>query len=143
MNSVTFILNVEGGCTMRDEIIVEYNQEGYVHAKHFGKNNYDISLEVWRRIKALCKEHNCFRILGENHTTEELSTMDAFNHLKILEEVGITFQYRIAWVDQGTPTAKGLEFVETVVVKNRGLVNGELFADLEEARRWLLGKDNP
>ena len=31
---------------MRDEIIVEYNQEGYVHAKHFGKNNYDISLEV-------------------------------------------------------------------------------------------------
>ncbi|HQI25307.1 MAG TPA: hypothetical protein PLV15_10715, partial [Smithella sp.] len=79
----------------------------------------------------------------ENHTTEELSTMDAFNHLNILEEVGITFQYRIAWVDQGTPTAKGLEFVETVVVKNRGLVNGKLFADLEEARRWLLGKDNP
>ena len=69
--------------------------------------------------------------------------MDAFNHLNILEEVGITFQYRIAWVDQGTPTAKGLEFVETVVVKNRGLVNGKLFADLEEARRWLLGKDNP
>lgn len=126
---------------MRDEIIVEYEGD-YVHARHYGQNNYDISLELWRRIMAACKEHNCFKILGENFTSEALSTMDAFNHLKILEEVGLTFQYRVAWVDQKTPTAKGLEFVETVVVKNRGLANGRLFSDVEEAKRWLLGKEN-
>jgi hypothetical protein len=45
-------------------------------------------------------------------------------------------------VDQKTPTGKGLEFVETVVVKNRGLANGKLFSNVEEAKRWLLGKEN-
>jgi hypothetical protein len=125
---------------MRDEIIIEY-KDNYVHARVYGQNNYDVSLEVWRRIMAACKEHNCFNILGENFTTEELSTMDAFDHLKILEEVGLTFQYRIAWVNHVKETSRGLEFVETVVVKNRGLANGKLFPTFEEAKRWLLGKE--
>ena len=125
---------------MRDEIIVEY-KGSYVYAAMYGKNNYDLSLELWRRIVAACKQYNCFNILGENFTTEELSTMDAYDHLRILEEVGLTLQYRIAWVDQKTPTAKGLEFVETVVVKNRGLANGRLFSNIEDAKRWLLGEE--
>jgi hypothetical protein len=123
---------------MRDEIIVEY-KGSHVYAAMYGKNNYDLSLELWRRIMAECKQYNCFNILGENFTTEELSTMDAFDHLKILKEVGITFQYRIAWVHQVKETARGLEFIETVVVKNRGLANGRLFLNIEEAMRWLLG----
>jgi hypothetical protein len=126
---------------MRDEIIVEYKDD-YVYAEMHGKNNYELSLELWRRIMAVCKQHNCFKILGENFTTEELSTMDAYDHLRILEEVGITLQYRIAWVDQTTPTRKGLEFVETVVVKNRGMANARLFSNIEEAKSWLLGKEN-
>ncbi len=126
---------------MRDEIVVEYRGD-YVYAALYGKNNYDISLELWRRIMAMCKQHNCFKILGENYTTEELSTMDAFDHLKILEEVGLTLKYRIAWVNQVQETAKGVEFVETVVVKNRGLANGAIFPTIEEAERWLLDKKN-
>jgi hypothetical protein len=126
---------------MRNEIIVEY-RGSHVYAAMYGKNNYDLSLELWQRIMALCKQHNCFNILGENHTTEELSTMDAFDHLRILEEVGLTLDYRIAWVDEKTPTAKGLEFVETVVVKNRGMANGRLFSNIEDAKSWLLGNEN-
>jgi len=76
------------------------------------------------------------------YTTDELSTMDAFNHLKILELVGLTLKHRIAWVNQVKETAKGIEFVETVVVKNRGLVNGGIFSSVEEAKFWLLGKEN-
>ncbi|MBN1470463.1 MAG: hypothetical protein JW925_01680 [Syntrophaceae bacterium] len=125
---------------MRDEIIVEY-KGNYIHVRHYGKNNYDISLDLWRRVKAACDEHNCFNILGENYTTNELSTMDAFNHLKILEEVGLTLKYRVAWVSNTPETAKGIEFVETVVVKNRGLVNGALFSSIEEAKHWLLGDE--
>jgi hypothetical protein len=126
---------------MRDEIVIEY-KGSYIYAALYGKNNYDISLELWRRIMAACKQYNCFNILGENYTTEELSTMDAYDHLKILEEVGLTLQYRVAWVDQATATARGLEFVETVVVKNRGLAYGRLFSNVEEVKRWLLGKEN-
>ncbi len=126
---------------MQDEIIVEY-KGSHVHAKIYGKNNYDVSLEVWRRIMAACKEHNCFNILGENFTTNELSTMDAFNHLQILELVGLTPRHRVAWVNHVKETSRGLEFVETVVVKNRGLANGRLFSDVEEAKQWLLGKES-
>lgn len=125
---------------MRDEIVVEYNQEGYVHLRHYGKNNYDISLEAWRRIMALCKEHNCFKILGENYGTEELSTMDAFNHIKIVELVGLTRRHCVAWVNYVKETSMGFEFVETVVVTNRCLANGRLFPTVEEAKRWLLGR---
>ena len=126
---------------MRDEVIVEYRGD-YIHVRHYGKNNYDISLDLWRRVKALCDQHNCFNILGESYTTEELSTMDAFNHLKIVELVGLTLKHRVAWVIQKKETGKGIEFVETVVVKNRGLVNGVIFPSVEEAKRWLLGKEN-
>ena len=125
----------------RDEIIVEY-KGSYVYAAMYGKNNYDLSLELWRRIMAVCKEHNCFKILGENFTTEKLSVMDAFDHLKILELVGITLDYHIAWVSNTPETAFNLEFVETVVVKNRGLANGRIFPTFEEAKRWLLGEEN-
>ncbi len=126
---------------MSYKIVVEY-RGNYVYAAHYGKNNYELSLELWRRVMEECKQHNCFNILGENFTTTELSTMDAFNHLRILEEVGLTLQYRIAWVDQKTPTGKGLEFVETVVVKNRCMANGKLFSNFEDAKRWLLGKES-
>lgn len=126
---------------MRDEIIIEY-KDNYIHVRHYGKNNYDISLDLWRRVKAMCDQNNCFNILGENYTTDELSTMDAFNHLKILELVGLTLKHRIAWVNQVKETAKGIEFVETVVIKNRGLVNGGIFSSVEEAKLWLLGKEN-
>jgi hypothetical protein len=127
--------------SMRDEVIIEY-KGNYIHVRHYGKNNYDISLDLWRRVKAMSDQYNCFNILGENYTTDELSTMDAFNHLKILELVGLTLQHRIAWVNQVKETAKGIEFVETVVVKNRGLVNGGIFPSVEEAKLWLLGKEN-
>jgi hypothetical protein len=50
---------------MRDEMIIEY-KDNYIHVRHYGKNNYDLSLELWRRIMAVCKQHNCFNILGEN-----------------------------------------------------------------------------
>jgi hypothetical protein len=126
---------------VRDEIIVEY-RGSHVYAAMYGKNNYDLSLELWQRIMALCKEHNCFKILGENFTTQELSTMDAFDHLKIMDLVGITLDYRIAWVSNTPETAFNLDFVETVVVKNRGLANGRVFPTIAEAKSWLLGEDN-
>lgn len=125
---------------MDDKIVVEYRGD-YVYAALYGSNNYDISLELWRRIMAECRAHQCFKILGENFTTEKLSVMDAFDHLKILEIVGITRDYRIAWVNNTPETAFTLEFVETVVVKNRGLANGAVFPTFAEAERWLLGKE--
>jgi hypothetical protein len=66
------------------EIIIEHKDD-YIHVRQYGRDNYDISLDLWRRIMAACEEYNCFNILGESNTTEELSTIDAYDHIKIFK----------------------------------------------------------
>ena len=88
---------------------------------------------------AECEKHDYFNILGESHTEEPLSTMDAYNHIEIFKLAGVTKQHRIAWVHHVKETDKTMKFIENVL-KNRGLVNGGLFPTIEEAKRWLLSE---
>lgn len=122
---------------MNKNITIEYEGD-YVHARQSGPDNYDASLELWKRIVDACEKHHCFNILGETFTTEPLSTMDAFDHIKIFELAGVTLKHRIAWVHHVAETAEPIEFAETVL-HNRGLVNGHLFPTVEKAVEWLLG----
>jgi hypothetical protein len=66
-----------------------------------------------------------------------LTTMDAWRHQEIFAKAGVTRKIRIAWVDLNPDTFEITRFVETTLL-NRGLVNGRLFADVREARQWLL-----
>ena len=81
--------------------------------------------QMWKDIVAACKEHHCFSILGIANLDRPLSLADAIDHQAIFLEAGVTIDYRIAWV-QVNPDAR-----------NRGLLNGRVFADEFEARRWL------
>ena len=121
---------------MGDEILIEYKDD-YIHVRQYGRDNYSISLDLWRRIVAACEEYNCHNILGESYTTEELSTLDAYGHVKIFRLAGVTLQHRIAWVHKGENAAQNGQFIETVLT-NRMMVNGHFFASTEEAKRWLL-----
>lgn len=125
---------------MRDEIIIEYKGD-HVHVRHYGKDIYDISLNLWHRIVETCEACNCFNVLGETHTTEGLSTMDNYNHIEIFKQAGVTLHYRIAWVAQVPERAREIRFVGTVL-KNRGLACGGIFRSVAEARRWLLGVED-
>ncbi len=123
---------------MSHRIIIEH-KGSYVHARQYGKDNYDISLDLWKRIVAACRQYGCYNILGESHTDEDLSTIDAYSHIEIFKLTGVTLRHRVAWVHRGAePTEEG-KFVETVLT-NRGLVNGRIFASIAEAKRWLLGE---
>ena len=122
---------------MRQKIIIEHKGD-YIHVRQYGEDNYDISLDLWQRIVAACRQYDCYNILGESHTTE-LSTIDAYSHIEIFNLAGVTLRHRVAWVHKAAePSAEG-RFVETVL-KNRGMVNGRLFASVAEAKRWLLGE---
>jgi hypothetical protein len=121
---------------MRDDIIIE-NKDGYIHVRHYGRDSYDITLDMWQRIVAACEEYNCFNILGETYTKNRLSTMDNFGHVTIMKQAGVTLRHRIAWVAHGPEALADLKFVETVLL-NRGLVLGKVFMSIEEAKRWLL-----
>jgi len=125
---------------MPDKIIIEHKDD-YIHVRQYGRDNYDISLDLWHRIVAACEQHNCFNILGESYTTNELSTIEAYDHIKIFRLAGVTIRHRIAWVHHVSETDKPVKFIENVL-KNRGLVNGSFFASVKEAKRWLQGEGN-
>jgi len=122
---------------MTDNIVIEYVRP-FIHARQYGPDSYEASLELWNRIVSACEKHSCFNILGESFTTVELSTIAAYDHVKIFRSAGVTWKHRIAWVHHVEETADAMRLVETVLV-NRGLANGRLFPTVEEAKQWLLG----
>ena len=92
--------------------------------------------QMWKDIVAACKEHHCFSILGIANMERPLSLADAIDHQAIFLEAGVTIDHRIAWVQENPDARKRTEVAETILL-NRGLLNGRLFADEFEARRWL------
>ena len=124
---------------MRYKITIRYESD-YLHVQHTGDDSYQIALELWRRIAKACEKHQCFNILGESDTNKLLSTMDAFNHIKIFQDAGITHKHRIAWVNHNPAAKQQFKFIETVL-KNRPLASGALFENIEKGKKWLLNKD--
>lgn len=92
--------------------------------------------QMWKDIIAACKEHHCLSILGIANMDRPLSLADAIDHQAIFPEAGVTIDHRIAWVQENPDARKRTEVAETILL-NRGLLNGRLFADELEARRWL------
>ena len=92
--------------------------------------------QMWKDIVSACNEHRCFSILGIANMERPLSLADAIHHQAIFLEAGVTIDHRIAWVQENPDARKRTEVAETILL-NRGLLNGRLFTDEFEARRWL------
>ena len=121
---------------MNENIKIEHMGD-YVHARQYGPDSYDASLGLWQHIVDTCKEHNCYNILGESFTTQALTILEAFDHIKIFKLAGVTLKHRVAWINHSKDTVDSTRFAETVL-KNRSLINGHLFSTVEEAKHWLL-----
>ncbi|MDH3619268.1 MAG: hypothetical protein OER91_00130 [Gammaproteobacteria bacterium] len=92
--------------------------------------------QMWKDIINACEEHECMSILGTTNMERPLKLADAIDHQAIFHEAGVTIDHRIAWVQLNPAAYEMTQLVETVLL-NRGLVNGRLFTDEIEARRWL------
>ena len=92
--------------------------------------------QMWKAIIDACKAHQCFSILGLSNFDEPLKLADAIDHQAIFLEAGVTIDHRIAWVQLNPKAYAMTELAETVLL-NRGLINGRLFSDELDARRWL------
>ncbi len=66
-----------------------------------------------------------------------MPVMDSLNHAQLFKDFAITNRYRIAWAELNKEAIGNLKFLETVLL-NRGMLNGKVFHDVEEAKRWLL-----
>lgn len=92
--------------------------------------------QMWKDIIAASNQYQCLSILGLTNMDRPLKLADAIDHQAIFLEAGVTIDHRIAWVQLNPEAYKMTQVVESVLL-NRGLINGRLFTDEFEARRWL------
>jgi len=92
--------------------------------------------QMWKDIIDACNENGCMSILGVANMDRPLKLADAIDHQAIFLEAGVTIDHRIAWVQLNPDAYEMTQLAESVLL-NRGLVNGRLFADELDARRWL------
>ena len=118
---------------------IEYSitHEGrYVEVRVRGKGDYLSTDKMWKDIAAACRKNDCHSILGIANI-DARSAEHAYDHAAIFEAAGMTSDYRIAWVENNAPSLDTAKLVQAVI-RNRGLADGRVFDNLQEARRWLL-----
>ena len=108
----------------------------YVEVRSTGDKSYQTAVMLWQEIIRVCGEHDCYKVLGIGESTTPMPTMDAMKHTKLFQDFSITRKYQIAWVELNSEAIGSIKFVETVLL-NRGPLNGKLFHDVAEAKRWL------
>lgn len=82
---------------MNFEYSVSYD-ESLVNVATQGGFDYLGTYEMWRAVVAACKENGCYNVLGESRLTAPIPLVDAYEHLNLVRSVGVTPDYRIAWV---------------------------------------------
>ena len=123
------------GDDMGYEMDVTFEGE-FLRVNVTAEDDYETSLKFFTELAQACKEYKCLNILVISNSTP-LKTMEAFDHAKILEEVGFTHKHRLAWVEMN-PNAREMDkFIETVLV-NRNVIQVQVFSNEAEAKQWLL-----
>ena len=109
---------------------------GYVEARSIGDKSYQTAERLWAEITRVCNEHSCYRVLGIAESSRQMSVMDSINHEELFKKFKVTPKYKIAWTESNKDEFDKLKNLE-IILLNRGY-RGKVFADVEEARAWLL-----
>ena len=113
-------------------------EDGVIEVRVAGVPDRESIARMWSEIVAACTRHECLYILGVSDVDRPQKVADAIDHQAIFLEAGVTIDHRIAWVQLNPDALEMTRLAETVLL-NRGMVNGRLFTDEYEARRWLRG----
>lgn len=111
-------------------------EDSVIRVRTEGVFNFLDAYEMWEKTVLACSTHSCPRVLGISHLDEPLPEIDAYEHLAILESVGITPDHRIAWVAGNPELLPRLRLTETVI-RNRSSIVMRIFEKEREAQRWL------
>jgi len=123
---------------MANKIIVTF-EDDHVHVISDGDKNYESAVQMWSQVAKLCREHECFNVLGLATTTTPLEAVDGYDHGRLFRELNMPTNIRIAWVETNPEAIDIASFVE-LVLSNRGY-NANVFATEHEARLWLFGEE--
>ena len=123
---------------------IHYNPEAHIiEVKVKGVVNRDKFREIFSQGVQIAKEKKCFLFLNDfRKATIKMSTMDLFDLPEVLSSIsaplGIQanrFRRALLVAPEYTRDAR---FAEDVII-NRGQ-HAKFFHDVEEAKKWLLGK---
>lgn len=123
---------------------IHYNPEAHIiELQVKGAVNRDKFREIFSQGMQLAKEKKCFLFLNDfREATIEMSTMDLFNLPEVLSSIstplGIQANSLRRALVVGPEYTRDARFAEDVTI-NRGQ-HAKFFHDVEEAKKWLLGK---
>jgi hypothetical protein len=126
---------------MRDRLDIEYKGK-YIQVKAWGKYSFPLDDEqAWKKILEACKKHQSNNVLLIDETLPPLQTLEAYDYHELFKKVGIV-EHRVAIVEKHPEVRKYGEFAITVA-HNRGTCGGcDVFSDVSEAKKWLLGVED-
>lgn len=111
--------------------------EFYIHIKVSDSGTFTNTMDGWKEIIDASHKYNCYNILGEQHISTILSTLDALTFPEMIKQAGLTSKFRIAWVDTNPRTRETTTFIRNLLT-SRSMINGRLFKNVEDAKQWLL-----
>ena len=123
---------------MRYEMSVVFKGD-HVEARSIGDKSYQTAVALWQEITKVCAELNCHKVLGIGESSTAMPVMDSMNHAQLFKDFAITRKYKIAWVELNKDAVGSVKFIETVLL-NRGMLNGQLFHGVDDAKQWLLAE---
>lgn len=111
-------------------------EDSVIRVRTEGVFEFVAAYEMWEEIVSASTSHNCLHILGFSGLDKPLPHMDAYEHVGILESVGVTPDHRIAWVAENPLLIDGLRRTE-MVARNRSELTLRVFENSDDAMRWL------
>lgn len=120
---------------MKNSFTVNYKKD-FVLIVSNGEKTIEFAREVIATAVKVCTTNSNYQILGISNTTKPVSLWEGYQYHEIFKEAGISYAYKIAWVEENSEFIDIYRFIETVLI-NRGLP-GKVFTDTNEAKHWLL-----
>ena len=123
---------------MKHELKITFEGK-FVQIISNGEKSFETSLKIWTQTLKICREKNCYRVLGLANSTKAPTTIESYQHGALFHQIKIDHKFKIAWIEQNPKAVESLKFLETVLL-NRGY-NVKLFKEVSNAKNWLLTED--
>lgn len=110
-------------------------KNGYILAESNGKKDFEFATKLWTQIAQLCEKSNCYKVLGLANTTSPVNTIESVQHIELFQQLNISSQYRIAWVEANPEHAKTTHLIETFLSSHG--ISCKVLSNEHDAKKWL------
>jgi len=115
-----------------------YLYHDHIHIRIEGEDSVETSVDYWRRVFDLCREHDQHRVLVEEHLRGYLDSALTYRVAREISRMAEDLNVKLAFLDPHPGHNISNDFGETIT-RNRGM-NTKSFLDMESARAWLLAE---